>query len=754
MAQQEEEGDGQQRPSISPTDHPTHVTQYALTDSAGRAGLYTGPVRARENDGNTLVPHTTHTSDTGTLVYQGHPTLIKYVGGWYEGAWQGPRGRLHTVKGDTYEGPFESNQMGPGFGRYEWADGRVYTGQFAAGGVKDGQGQYEWPSTGAVYKGSFINNQRSGYGQYTDPATKITYTGEWQNGLYQGYGQYQYEVKGQQITYRGNFEQGQPHGRGTEIGPDGTVRFEGEWVKGKPVKTGTPAGAATQSSPAVVERVVQVVQDQNWIDAYHDNAVATYRGLWNTQLLCPCKNGTAEYEDSEMLRYEGCFNEAGQFHGKGRLVWQNGDVYEGEFELGNRHGSGSYRWSDGRQYTGDFVQNVREGQGRLLYKNSDFYEGGFYQGQRHGNGRFMFANGSMYEGNWAAGKYEGRGTLVQADGRTYVGEFSDGKFHGQGQEMDPTGNMVYDGEFVKGHRAGEFVVDDDDEEEDFPLSPSSVEGAPPAPGVKKRDEPECEAVVDEEITDCQGNLGRYTGIVLKKNRRPQGVGRLVYADGRRIHEGFWHDGSKEGHGRCLFFPQGDFHEGEYQNNLRNGPGRYKWKDGRSFVGCYKDDLRHGKGVFKYPSGDCYDGMFFKGQRSGFGRFDFDGGYYEGEWLAGKYNGKGILSWGKGTQSYEGEFMEGTFHGKGAKKDAAGNIVQEGFWKEGHFQGPDEKKEEDSPRASQPAPAQPPEAHEDKAYETNYVENPDESVWTTEETTTVTPVPVPTEAEHVESVTLD
>ena len=84
-----------------------------------------------------------------------------------------------------------------------------------------------------------------------------------------------------------------------------------------------------------------------------------------------------------------------------------------------------------------------------MYKNSDFYEGSFWQGQRHGHGRFIFSNGSMYEGHWAAGKYEGRGTLVQADGRTYVGDFVAGKFHGQGQELDPAGNMVYDGEFVK-----------------------------------------------------------------------------------------------------------------------------------------------------------------------------------------------------------------------------------------------------------------------------------------------------------------
>ena len=149
-----------------------------------------------------------------------------------------------------------------------------------------------------------------------------------------------------------------PREQGTEVGADGAVRYEGEWKHGKPVNAAksaaaaTPTGSTTASAatpaaaPAAPERIIQVVQNQPWVDLHHDNAVATYRGLWNTHTQLPCKNGTAEYEGAEMLRYEGCFNDAGQFHGKGRLVWLNEDVYEGDFELGNRHGSGQYRWSD------------------------------------------------------------------------------------------------------------------------------------------------------------------------------------------------------------------------------------------------------------------------------------------------------------------------------------------------------------------------------------------------------------------------
>ena len=183
--------------------------------------------------------------------------------------------------------------------------------------------------------------------------------------------------------------------------------------------------------------------------------------------------------------------------------------------------------------------------------------------------------------------------------------------------------------------------------------------------------------------------GKYTGIVLKATNQPHGVGRLCYADGNRIHEGFWKRGQKEGHGRCLFFPQRDFHEGEYKNNLRHGPGRYQWKDGRSYVGEYANDQRHGEGVFTYPNGDVYRGGFANGVRSGKGRFDFRGkggspSYYQGDWQKGTYHGRGVLVWGDDRQTHEGEFQFGRFHGRGIRK-VAGCVVQRGHWVQGRFQ---------------------------------------------------------------------
>jgi hypothetical protein len=167
------------------------------------------------------------------------------------------------------------------------------------------------------------------------------------------------------------------------------------------------------------------------------------------------------------------------------------------------------------------------------------------------------------------------------------------------------------------------------------------------------------------------------------------VGRMVYKDGNRIHEGFWSHGHREGHGRCMFAKIGDYHEGEYKQNLRHGPGKYFWKDGRKFVGNYHLDERSGEGKFIYPNGDMYVGNFEKGSRSGFGEFTFSHRTcsYRGEWQNSTYEGSGKLKWTtpKGTHVYEGEFQAGIFHGQGVEY-LNDTLKRQGWWSRGSYQG--------------------------------------------------------------------
>ena len=41
-------------------------------------------------------------------------------------------------------------------------------------------------------------------------------------------------------------------------------------------------------------------------------------------------------------------------NGKGRVLYNNGNVYEGEVKAGILHGKGEFRWKDGTIYKGRF----------------------------------------------------------------------------------------------------------------------------------------------------------------------------------------------------------------------------------------------------------------------------------------------------------------------------------------------------------------------------------------------------------------
>jgi hypothetical protein len=65
---------------------------------------------------------------------------------------------------------------------------------------------------------------------------------------------------------------------------------------------------------------------------------------------------------------------------------------------------------------------------------------------------------------------------------------------------------------------------------------------------------------------------------------------------------------------------------------------------------------------------------------GAGRYEFDGGYFEGQWKAGRYHGSGFLLFADGS-SYKGEFYDGVAHGQGEETCTAGT-VRKGYWENG------------------------------------------------------------------------
>ena len=157
-------------------------------------------------------------------------------------------------------------------------------------------------------------------------------------------------------------------------------------------------------------------------------------------------------------RYEGAWRNE-NMNGKGTYYYADGNVYDGQWLDGNKHGYGTHTWVDGQVYTGQWEEDTMHGKGKYIFPNGNKYEGYYDNGVRHGKGKFTYANGGVYSGGFNHGKKHGDGTYHDPTGKlVYKGQWQD-KEHGHGRFVFPNG-AVYDGQFVKGKKEGEAKYSD------------------------------------------------------------------------------------------------------------------------------------------------------------------------------------------------------------------------------------------------------------------------------------------------------
>ena len=92
--------------------------------------------------------------------------------------------------------------------------------------------------------------------------------------------------------------------------------------------------------------------------------------------------------------------------------------------------------------------------------------------------------------------------------------------------------------------------------------------------------------------------------------------------------------------------------------------RREYEDG-TYIGEFNQDLKEGRGRFEYKNGDIYTGEWKNDQMEGKGVYTFNNGnIYEGEFKNNKQNGKGILLYSEGKCKFEGDFVDGKIDGNG------------------------------------------------------------------------------------------
>jgi uncharacterized protein (TIGR02145 family) len=131
------------------------------------------------------------------------------------------------------------------------------------------------------------------------------------------------------------------------------------------------------------------------------------------------------------LSYEGDRSSEGKPHGVGTMYYPENDSkerekYVGEWKNGKRHGKGKLKWRTGGLYEGIWKNDLRSGKG-VFSSQEGIYNGHWKGGERSGKGKFTWENGEEYEGEWLNDKMHGAGLYTYADGVCFEGEWLSGK---------------------------------------------------------------------------------------------------------------------------------------------------------------------------------------------------------------------------------------------------------------------------------------------------------------------------------------
>jgi len=139
--------------------------------------------------------------------------------------------------------------------------------------------------------------------------------------------------------------------------------------------------------------------------------------------------------------FAGTLNADGKKQGHGSLRWDDGDVFEGEFDNDERV-HGTFRWKGGDTYTGEWKNSLMHGKGHYIYKDGREYDGEWKCGFRHGLGVLRYPTGDRYQGQFQNDVFSGHGEYRYADNRIYKGQYENDKKHGFGILVWPNGEKT------------------------------------------------------------------------------------------------------------------------------------------------------------------------------------------------------------------------------------------------------------------------------------------------------------------------
>lgn len=385
--------------------------------------------------------------------------------------------------------------------------------------------------------------------------------------------------------------------------------------------------------------------------------------------------------------YSGVFK-AGKREGKGiEFSMNHSTVYQGDWANDVYHGEGTLWTSDGFRLECHFVNGFAEGEGRLFNREGAIvYEGGYSRGEKSGVGTEYQTDGTKYSGEFKHGLRHGKGVLTRENQCMYDGYWCQGVRQGKGKEV--VGNTVYEGEFMKGVRHGQGVLSRLDGQliysGEWKWGKKNGEGKELFKGGIEYQGSYLDNRCEGKGKQFQNGVLLYEGEFVNGLREGEGV---LYDDAGNVKmKGVFRRGKMNG--VCMIVNQrtSSTYTGNVVDDVPNGKGEEKYKDGSYYVGEFKSGMRHGKGCY-YNSADeiVYNGSWLYGLKHGLGDCHDEYGLYSGSFVRGKKEGQGVYTLYSGDQ-YKGEFADDLYSGRGVFTNVSGRVVYDGEWRNGQRHG--------------------------------------------------------------------
>ena len=132
-------------------------------------------------------------------------------------------------------------------------------------------------------------------------------------------------------------------------------------------------------------------------------------GTVTIQLVCDepelaSQAGEPDHTYQNGTRFYGDFDQGKPANGRGSMLFDNGNRYDGEYRDGKRNGCGTFDFANGRRYIGEFSDDLFSGRGVWMLENGDRYIGDFEFNRCNGEGVYIFADGTSQSGIWQQGR--------------------------------------------------------------------------------------------------------------------------------------------------------------------------------------------------------------------------------------------------------------------------------------------------------------------------------------------------------------